>query len=176
MNYIVETPRCGFRFLSEEDAPRVRELLSDPGLMQFLGGPNPKSSDQHRLDIRKYPSSLRMIGVQLKHQPGLVGLCGLISPLLSKQEAEIWIVLDASFHSIGIGKETFQALLDVAKSIGNFQRLTAKIHPTNTASCRLVRHFGFNQVGEDTNHDSRQFGFSIYEFSAGKQSSRPGGG
>jgi RimJ/RimL family protein N-acetyltransferase len=57
-------------------------------------------------------------------------------------EAEVGYILDDRFWGCGYATEALQAIIDLAPSLG-LERLTASVHPANTASMRVLAKCGF---------------------------------
>ena len=150
---ILETQRLLLREIVAEDAPALFSIHGDAELMQWFGfDPLPDVSAAENLvkvfaAWRNQPNPGTRWAIQLKHDPTLVGTCGLYGWNRNWRKCTIGYELAAHLHSHGYMHEALCAMLDWGFAKMRLNRVEAEIHPGNLASLKLARKLGFVDEG-----------------------------
>jgi ribosomal-protein-alanine N-acetyltransferase len=150
---VLETQRLLLREIVAEDAPALFSIHGDAVLMQWFGfDPLPDVSAAENLvkvfaAWRNQPNPGTRWAIQLKHDPTLVGTCGLYGWNRNWRKCTIGYELAPHLHSQGYMHEALCAMLDWGFAKMRLNRVEAEIHPDNLASLKLARKLGFVDEG-----------------------------
>ncbi len=107
-----------------------------------------------RICFIDYDRQMALVAERKNPQTGLLEILGVarFNRLQAPEEAEFAVVISDAAQGKGLGTEMLRRLLEVARQEG-VKRLTAEIHPDNTAMIRLCEKLGFKidyQMGDPT--------------------------
>jgi RimJ/RimL family protein N-acetyltransferase len=151
----LRTDRLHLRPVTAEDAPLVRELLTDPRVRAYLGGP---ASDE-RVAPRQaaYPATVGAWTLVRVADHQAVGLVTISPDHRCEGRAEISYQLLPSAWGQGLGQEAVAAAVswwtDAVPAGGPVVAVTQK---ANTASRRLLESIGMTLVDEFEEHGEPQ--------------------
>lgn len=150
------TARVRFREMELSDLDNMAALLGDDVVMEFY--PEPKTRDQAREWIvraqHRYDEDGFGLWIIETHDGDFLGDCGLTWQKVNGRD-----VLEVGYHvrrdaqGRGYATEAAQACLAEARHRGVSDRLTAIIHPENTASRRVAEKLGMEHTEDDHGHD-----------------------
>jgi RimJ/RimL family protein N-acetyltransferase len=147
------TERLLLRPLTLDDAPFIRELVTEPDWLRFIGDKNVHSLEDARRYLTEVP--LRMYAehgvgslcVTLRATGEPVGICGLIRRE-GLQDVDIGFAFLERHRGRGYGAESALAILEHARSELQIERVIAITSPDNLASMALLRKIGLQYEGE----------------------------
>jgi RimJ/RimL family protein N-acetyltransferase len=147
---ILESPRLTYRPLAADDLPEFHALVIDPHIRRFLmdGRIVDRSWAESTIAASGALFSDRQVGLWLVYAPGApepVGFCGFHVFSEPDPEPQILYAFTESNTGRGYAKEATRALLDRVAGIG-WSRVVTAVDEPNTASIRVLRHFGFEQL------------------------------
>ena len=149
-----------------EDAQRVTDLITSPGVLKYLALPTPYKLE-HAQDFinRCITQHLPHFGVWVNGE--LTGCIGLGNPPggdAAIQMAGYWY--GAAYHGKGIATRAMQQFLPLLPALApQCRNIVAFTHCENTASQRVVEKNGFTCNGKITEYNGRQLPFSAaYQF------------
>ncbi len=146
--FIFESRRLGYREFTPDDANALFRLNADPEVIRYTGDPPFVTENEAREFVLNYDQYLlfghgRWI-VGDKENGEILGWCGL------KNEDGV-IDLGYRFFRSAWGKgyatEAAQACIDFGFSKLKLPRITGRVLPENTASCRVLEKVGMTFTG-----------------------------
>lgn len=167
------TQRLELKVHDLEDADFLLELNSDSEVTRYVPD-GPLESSQRAVElIRRLQEQFkeRQIGrfIVFEKQTGKkIGWCGL-KWLENVKEIDLGYRFLRSEWGKGFASEAAQACLDYGFNTLNFEKITARIAPENTASLHVAKKLGMNELGKVVEDN---FVFIVLEISAGDFSSR----
>ncbi|MCE3282664.1 MAG: alanine acetyltransferase [Chitinophagaceae bacterium] len=152
----LETKRLYLRKLTDEDYVRILTSGTDEELVTFLGV-TPDNIEKERARAEKgfatFNKSLLIFQLIDKETEQLIGWCGYHTWYLDHHRAEIGYSLNHDDQrGKGLMSEAIAVILAYGFDTMKLKRVEAFIGPTNTASLKLVRKFGFTQEGRLREH------------------------
>jgi acetyltransferase len=107
-----------------------------------------------RICFIDYDRQMALVAERRNPQTGMLEILGVarFNRLQAPEEAEFAVVISDAAQGKGLGTQMLQRLLEVARQEG-VKRLTAEIHPENTAMIHLCEKLGFKldyQMGDPT--------------------------
>ncbi|MCZ4281848.1 GNAT family N-acetyltransferase [Kiloniella laminariae] len=150
---LIETDRLRLRYLNEEDAPFILELLNDPAFIKYIVDKGVRTVDQARDYITTGPvASYRKNGfglylTELKETGAPIGMCGLVRrPGLDYPD--IGYAFMPEHCAKGYATESAQAVLDYGRNELKLDKIVAIISPGNQASARVLEKIGLKFIYE----------------------------
>jgi ribosomal-protein-alanine N-acetyltransferase len=152
---ILETSRLSLRELTEEDAPDVHRLNSNPNVMRYLGAEAILLSPEEALSMlrsRIFPLYARYgmdrWAVMLRETNALIGLCGL-RYLPRTNEYDLGYRFFENYWGKGYATECARAVLDYGRNQLPGARIVGKAFPENLASIRVLEKIGMQFEGNE---------------------------
>ncbi len=142
-----ETHRLKLRRLQPTDADFLLELLNQRSWIEFIGDRGVRTSAQacaylaERVDAQFDRYGFGMWGMELREEPRLIGLAGLVKRDLLP-EPDLGFALLDRYAGQGFAFEAAGAVLSAARALG-LKRLLAITQPDNKRSIGLLRRLGF---------------------------------
>jgi RimJ/RimL family protein N-acetyltransferase len=148
----VETPRLRFRRLTQADAEVLFDIFSDDQVTRYLLSPSMATLEEAEESIRRKLDYYErgeafQLAVEERATQTVVGTVTLFHIVAESKRAEIGYVLGKQHWGRGLMREAVEALVEVALSKLDFNRLEADIDPRNAASAKLLEHLGFQREG-----------------------------
>lgn len=153
MKKIIETERLILRPFTLEDAEASYEMSLDPIVMEFLGGVDTGTLENHRKIIKKAPvGDYEKYGfgrhaVIHKETNEYMGFTGL-KYIAELDEVDIGYRLKHKFWRQGYGYESALPCIDFAFNDLGLDRIIALANPENIASTGLMRKLGLTYEKE----------------------------
>lgn len=148
----LRTERLLLRPCTEDDAPAVFAVFSDPGVMRYWSCPTWTSIDAaHGMIAADREAMLQgkhlRLGLELKDTPGVIGMCTLYDFMIQCRRAELGYAMASACWGRGYMHEALTALLDYGFVALRLNRVEADIDPRNLASARSLERLGFVREG-----------------------------
>ena len=144
---VLETERLIIRYLSDDDAEFMLELLNDPAFIQNIGDRKIRSLNGARTYIQNGPvASYAKHGfglylVQLKETGESIGICGLIRRD-QLDDVDIGYAFLPKFWSQGYAIESARAIKQYAHDVIGLKRMVAITDPSNAGSVHVLEKLG----------------------------------
>jgi [ribosomal protein S5]-alanine N-acetyltransferase len=157
MHIILETPRLYLRQFTETDAPLVRQLNAEPGVLQYIPEPVPVSDEQARqiivdIILPQYKNNLGRWAVHLKETNEFIGWCGL-KWIKEVDEIDLGYRFKPSAWGKGYATEAAQLTLNYGLQQLQLKKIVAHAHIDNIASQKVLEKIGMQYVGESVEDD-----------------------
>jgi ribosomal-protein-alanine N-acetyltransferase len=168
----ITTPRLTLRPFSEQDAEALHRILGIQGILQYFPNPDPPPLERvqrliaHQLQHWE-EHNLGWWAVEPRHQPQLIGWCGL-QFLPETDETEVGYLLDKAFWGQGLATEGAQASLRYGFETLELETIIALVLPENIASRRVIEKLGMPFVNE-----AHYFGIDLYRYVLDRVDFRP---
>lgn len=153
MHIVLETPRLILRQFTEEDAPLILQLNSDPEIVKYVHEPVLETEAQAKkiltdIILPQYKNSLGRWTIHTKNNMEFIGWCGLkYRPELD--EIDLGYRLMQKAWGKGYATEAAQYSLYHGFNILNLKVITGRAHIENLASIKVLEKIGMNFIGED---------------------------
>lgn len=150
MKIILETQRLYLRQFTEADAPLIKQLNSQPGVLQYIPEPALASIEEAKevvanIILPQYKNNLGRWAAHLKSNGEFIGWCGL---KLADGEIDLGYRFLPSAWGKGYATEAAKATLEFGHSILQLKKIIAHAHIGNTASQKVLEKIGMHFVGE----------------------------
>ncbi len=164
---ILSLPKIGssviVRCLHAEDLSEMYRIESDPEVKRYLNGPTLVPREEW---IRRVQSNLlrcQTLAVLAKHTGQFAGRaafnCYLDSDYLDAElTREIEVVISKEYRGRHFGREVCKILIAAAFDELGAEQVIGIVHPQNENSLKLLRIFGFEQMGVIPKPSPRQQG------------------
>jgi len=148
---IIESERVHLRAWTDDDAPALVELLSDPEVNAHVNNGQPITLAEAEAFLVRYQRIQRERGwcrwfVELKSDPGqlggFVGVGCTFAP-----EIELGWTLRRDLWGQGLATEAGRAALDYCFSVIGFDRVVSAIDAENTRSASVAQRLGMHREG-----------------------------
>lgn len=142
--------------LRDDDVQDIFILRSDEAHNRYLDRPRASSTDDALAFIRRIQSVVQekqglFWAIRLKQEQVFAGTVALFSFNEERTRAELGYELLPGFKGRGLMREVLPAVIAWSFETIKLQRVEAWTHKENTASIRLLDHFGFRKIEpEDT--------------------------
>ncbi|OIJ63997.1 GNAT family N-acetyltransferase [Streptomyces mangrovisoli] len=148
---MIVTERLRLRPLTEADADWWVRLHSDGEVNRFVGGYTLDQAATRLRDIQRQWTGRGhgLCAVELRGTGEPIGRCGL-NWWEQFGETEIGWTFARAHWKRGYATEAAQAVLAWGFGPLGLRRITAMIHPDNTASAAVAKRLGFTALREDT--------------------------
>ncbi|KAG0124119.1 acetyltransferase [Tuber indicum] len=138
--YAFETPRLGFRQITDADVQAFHEILSNREVMRYGSTlPHTTLSETHTW-VTKSATTTHDYAILLKPTNEVIGKIGCFG-------SDIGFLLHPRVWRRGYATEALEAFLQVLWE-GEVQVVTADVDPRNERCLRLLEKFGFGIVGQ----------------------------
>jgi len=152
MHIIFETPRLILRRFTEDDAPLLLQLNSDPEVLKYLHEPILETKERAKEVIRdiilpQYELQLGRWAVHTKDDQQFIGWCGL------KDRPELGEI-DLGYRFIktawgkGFATEAANQTLKYGFETLGLEIITGRAHIENFASIKVLEKIGMKFIGE----------------------------
>jgi len=163
MNIILETPRLFLRQFTEADAPLIRQLNSEPGVLQYIPEPVPESDERAReiiadIILPQYKNNLGRWAVHLKETNEFIGWCGL-KWLKETDEIDLGYRFIPAAWGKGYATEAASHTLKYGLQQLQLKKIVAHAHIDNIASQKVLEKIGMQYVGEGIEDGIRLKGY-----------------
>ena len=156
------TPRLIIRDAVRSDMSGWAALYGSLEERRYLNGPLKRTEQDWWEGQQQINADIeRPLSIVLHETSEFVGVCGFFTSEQSG-EWEIWLLLHSKFWGKGIGTEVISALVEVAFSSLDAQRVIGIIDSANQASLRLFIKLGFSFLREYSDWASWQHRHHIY--------------
>lgn len=153
---ITESERLFIREIPVSDISLLMEIYKDPLVHKFLPEIYEAALDSTETAAQRHRAYIHNIyhfygyglwGIYLKETGRLIGQCGIESKKHGTRDyMEIGYLLDSNYRHQGYGLEAVKAVVEYAFGNLDINKLTAFLHPSNTASAALLKKAGFQYV------------------------------
>ncbi len=144
---VLQTQRLVLRWFSDDDAPFILELMTDPAWIENIGDAGPRTLEEAQAWIEsRLVAHYRQHGhglwaMERRSDRALVGMCGLLRrPTLPSIDVGYALVPRARGH--GYAREAAAACLAYGRDALGHQRIFAITSPGNLASVRVLEALG----------------------------------
>ncbi len=163
MNIILETPRLFLRQFTEADASLIRQLNSEPGVLQYIPEPVPESDERARqiiadIILPQYKNNLGRWAVHLKETNEFIGWCGL-KWLKETDEIDLGYRFIPAAWGKGYATEAASHTLKYGLQQLQLKKIVAHAHIDNIASQKVLEKIGMQYVGEGIEDGIRLKGY-----------------
>ncbi|QPC45631.1 GNAT family N-acetyltransferase [Mangrovibacillus cuniculi] len=150
---IFETERLAIRFITEEDASFLWNLLKDPTWVKYIGDKGFTSVEEVKQYIQDgfilmyatYGHGLYVVEQKDSGKP--VGICGIVKRI-GLEHPDLGFAFLSEFQGKGYGFEASQATLKYGKDFLKMKKILAITTRGNVASARVLEKLGMIKVGE----------------------------
>ena len=152
MNIIFETPRLILRQFTEDDAPLIFQLNSDPEIVKYVHEPVLEKEEQARpiitdIILPQYKRKLGRWAIHTKGNMEFIGWCGLkYRPELDEIDLGYRLIKKAWGKSYAT--EAAQNTLDHGFNKLDIRLITSRAHIENFASIKILEKIGMQFIGE----------------------------
>jgi ribosomal-protein-alanine N-acetyltransferase len=152
MYIIFETPRLILRRFTEDDAPLIFQLNSDPEILRYVHEPTLESVEQAKdiicnIILPQYPNNLGRWAIHTKNNNEFIGWCGLkYRPDLDEIDLGYRLVKQA--WGKGFATEAAQHTLDYGFNTLHLAIITGRAHIENIASIKVLEKIGMRFISE----------------------------
>ncbi len=156
---VIQTQRLSLRWLTDNDAEFILDLLNQPSWLEFIGDRGVRNLDDARAYINNGPLAMikqHGFGLYLtetKSSSIPIGLCGLLKRE-TLDDVDIGFAFHPDFWGKGYAKEATSACVDYASGPLRLERLVAITLPSNQASIALLKTIGMRYEKEISLGDS----------------------
>lgn len=173
----LETSRLRIREYTEEDLPRLYEILSDPVTMSFWPQPfSLKQSEEWLLTrgLASYKQGTGRYAIELKATGELIGDAGIIRQELDgKYENDLGYIIDSPFWGQGFGYEAAAELLRYGFEDLGLVRLCANMPANHISSRKVAEKLGMDLQKEFINKKNRDIRTCLYSIERMKPVIKP---
>jgi RimJ/RimL family protein N-acetyltransferase len=148
----IETERLILRGWREDDLDAYAEMMADPEVMRFLGGPSARGDSWRSMATMIGHWALRGFGlwaVERKRDGVLIGRVGVQYPEGWPSTEVAW-TLGRAYWGQGYATEAAKASLDYGFKTTSLGKLISLIDPENQASLRVAQRLGYTKGGKAT--------------------------
>ena len=152
----LRTERLKLNAIHSSDFSFVQDLISDPKVREFLGGPVP--SDRVSAQFAAYLAGTANVGIwlaRLQNSDQTLGLL-VLSPHQSGEGYELSYQFFPDFWGNGYAFEACTRVLEHSKTDLQLTRLMAETQTANLASCKLLERLGMIEKCRLTRFNAEQ--------------------
>ncbi len=148
----LETERLVLRPLADADRDALYRNHSDPEVMRYGLSAPWQSIEEATAFIEKdrhqrAAGEILRLAIERRADAAMIGSCALFSFEAASRRAEIGYDLARTEWGQGYAREAVGRLLEHGFGTMGLNRVEADIDPRNTASARVLEHFGFRLEG-----------------------------
>lgn len=152
MHIVFETPRLILGQFTQEDAPLILGLNSDPEIVKYVHEPTLTTEEQARkiiIDIilPQYQNHLGRWAIYTKSDNEFIGWCGL-KYLPEVDETDLGYRLKRSAWGIGYATEAAKHTLGHGFNKLDLKLITGRAHIENLASIKVLEKIGMHFISE----------------------------
>lgn len=152
MQIVLETPRLILRQFTQEDAPLILSLNSDPEIVKYVHEPTLKTIEQAEkiltdIILPQYKNNLGRWAIHVKDSMDFIGWCGL-KHLPEPDEIDLGYRLMQKAWGHGYATEAAQASLDYGFKELDLKLITGRAHIENLASIKVLEKLDMDFIGE----------------------------
>lgn len=149
---VLETARFRLRAVTEEDAPDIFRIMSDPNVTRYFGSApmaaREKAAERARAIQAAFAERAGVRWAITDRASGeFLGSCGFWRLIKQHYRAEIGYELAPERWGQGVMPEAAAAVLTFGFTTMGLHSVEAQIHPDNTGSRRVLEKLGFVQEG-----------------------------
>lgn len=150
---VLETARLRLREINLDDAGNILSIHGDPDLMKWFGNTVADLDGARKLievlgGWRTLPDPGVRWGLEMKHEPDLIGTCGLFNWNRDRGQCTIGYELALNAQGQGLMREALESAITWGwEQMDGLVRIEARIHPLNEPSQHLAKSVGFEQEG-----------------------------
>lgn len=143
---LLQTQRLTLRELTEDDAPLMLAVLSDPDFLRNVGDRGVRTEEDARRYIVDGPMAMYqrnnfgMYKVELNDGIA-IGLCGLVRRD-GLDDVDIGFAFLPDYRKQGYAREAAEAVMDYGRDVIGLKRIVAIAQPDNAPSIRLLEKLG----------------------------------
>jgi RimJ/RimL family protein N-acetyltransferase len=144
---VLATPRLNLRWLRDDDAPFILELLNEPDFLRNIGDRGVRSLDDARAYVANGPAASYArhgFGLYLVADKGsgdALGICGLIRRE-SLPDVDVGFAFLARHRGRGYASEAARVVLERERATLGLRRVVAIVNPDNQPSIRVLEKLG----------------------------------
>ena len=145
------TERLILKEITVQDAAALYAMRSNPGIMQFIDRPIPKSLDEvlaliEKMALMKTNGEGISWGIFKKDAPTVqIGNIGFFKIMAEHYRAEVGYMLNTDEHQKGIMFEALEKVIEFGFKNIQLHSIEANINPQNIASQKLLEKAGFER-------------------------------
>ena len=146
---VLQTERLDLRWLNDDDAGFILDLLNQPSWLKFIGDRGVRNLDDALAYIHNGPLTMieqhgfGLYLVERKSDGTSMGLCGLLKRD-TLDDVDMGFALHPDYWGHGYAREAAQACMDYARDQLVLDRLVAIVLPANKSSIKLLRALGMH--------------------------------
>jgi [ribosomal protein S5]-alanine N-acetyltransferase len=157
MHIIFETPRLILRQFTEDDAPLMLQLNSDPEIVKYVHERILETEEQARnilvnITLPQYKINLGRWAMHTKTNNEFIGWCGL-KYLPENDEIDLGYRLVKNAWGKGFATEAAHHTLEYGFNELNLKLITGKAHVENIASIKVLEKIGMVFISEGIEKD-----------------------
>jgi len=157
MHIIFETPRLILSRFTEEDAPLILQLNSDPDIVKYVHERILQTEEDARdiivnIILPQYANNLGRWAMYTKADNEFIGWCGL-KHIPAKNEIDLGYRLNKSAWRKGFATEAASHTLEYGFNTLQLPLITGKAHVENIASLKILEKIGMNFIREEIEDD-----------------------
>ena len=144
---ILETERLVIRYLTQDDAEFILELLNEPDFIRYIADRGVRTLDDAQNYIKNGPAAsyakngFGLFAVELKETEIPIGMCGLIRRDVLP-DVDIGYALLERYWNNGYAYEAAAAVLDYGYKVIGLKRIVAITSLDNNASAKVLEKIG----------------------------------
>jgi ribosomal-protein-alanine N-acetyltransferase len=146
---ILETERLILKEITNDHAPALFDMRTNPNIMRYIDRPIPQSIDEvkdliQKMATMKFSGEGISWGIFKKDNPEVkIGNIGFYRIMAAHYRAEIGYMLHTDEHRKGIMYEAMHKVIDFGFKQMKLHSIEANINPENLASKKLLEKAGF---------------------------------
>jgi len=153
MHIIFETPRLILRRFTEDDAPLLLQLNSDPNVVKYVHERPLQTEDEAReiivsIILPQYELNLGRWAIHTKADAEFIGWCGL-KYLPKKDEIDLGYRLHKKCWGKGYAIEAAIHTLEYGFNTLKIPLIVGKAHVDNAASLKILEKIGMKFIREE---------------------------
>ncbi|PJO42009.1 GNAT family N-acetyltransferase [Lysinibacillus xylanilyticus] len=167
----IHTKRLYLRKMKMADAHSLFNIWSDPDVSKFMNIANFTHEEQAKEIIELFDElteerkAIRFTIIK-KESNEIIGSCGFNSFDVDNASAEIGYDLAKAYWGKGYATESVSALIDIAFTTLNINKIEAKIEPGNINSIKVVEKLNFTFEGTFKEYEeSKESSYDINVYS-----------
>ena len=156
MNWIIETPRLGLRYIAKDDFEELCSFLQNPEVMYAWehGFTDEEVHQWIEKNLARYSKEGYSYFAAIEKSTG--EMIGVIGPLIEEIEGVSHIgiayILNNKYWSKGFATEGARACINYAFDQLNAAKVIAEIRPENAASRKVAERLGMKIEGQFVKH------------------------
>jgi [ribosomal protein S5]-alanine N-acetyltransferase len=150
LHLILQTHHLFLRQFTETDAPLLRQLNNQPGVLQYIPETIPATDEKAKeiiinIILPQYKNNLGRWAAHLKETNEFIGWCGL---KMVNGEIDLGYRFMPTHWGKGYATELAKATLDYGHRNLQLKKIIAHAHVNNIASQKVLEKTGMQYVGE----------------------------